>query len=90
MPSIEDIELRVIALEKRWELTDFVLNFDAVPTHNKFGIVRRAVLRFAIQAADAGNDKAKAFVAAATAKDAEKVKFLRELLDDEKPKPPKQ
>lgn len=89
LPDIADMPIEDLRKWKRWELTEFVLNLDAVPTHNKLGIVRRAILRFAIQAADAGNAKAKDFVAAATAKDAEKVKFLRELLDDEKPKDPK-
>ena len=89
LPDIADMPIEDLRKWKRWEMTEFVLNFDAVPTHNKLGIVKRAVLRFAIQSADAGNEKAKAFVAAAVAKDAEKVKFLRELLDDEKPVPPK-
>jgi hypothetical protein len=87
LPDIADMPIEDLRKWKRWDLTDFVLNFDTVPTHNKFGIVRRAILRFAIQAADAGNAKAKSFVVAATEKDAEKVKFLRELLDDETPKP---
>lgn len=89
LPDIADMPIEDLRKWKRWDLTDFILQFDAVPTHNKFGIVRRAILRFAIQAADAGNAKAKAFVAATVAKsadDADKVKFLRELLEDEKPK----
>lgn len=89
LPDIADMPIEDLRKWKRWELTEFVLNFDAVPTHNKFGIVRRSILRFAIQAADAGNEKAKAFVKAAEAKDAEKVKYLRELLQDETPKDPK-
>lgn len=89
LPDIADMPIEDLRKWKRWDLTEFVLNFDAVPTHNKVGIIRRAMLRFAIQAADAGQPKAKEFVAAATAKDAEKVKFLRELLEDEKPKEPK-
>lgn len=89
LPDIADMPIEDLRKWKRWELTDFVLNFDAVPSHNKFGIVRRAILRFAIQAADAGNAGAKAFVTAAEAKDAEKVKYLRELLSDETPKEPK-
>lgn len=86
LPDIADMPIEDLRKWKRWELTDFVLNFDGQESHNKFGIVRRAILRFAIQAADAGNQKAKAFVKVAEGKDAEKVKYLRELLEDEKPK----
>jgi hypothetical protein len=89
LPDIADMPIEDLRKWKRWDLTEFVLQFDAVPTHNKLGIVRRAILRFAIQSADAGNAKAKEYVAAAEKKDAERVKFLRELLDDEKPKEPK-
>jgi hypothetical protein len=51
--------------------------------------VKRAVLRFALTAATEGKNAAAAeYVAKARLEDAERVKFVEEMLADEKPKSP--
>ena len=72
-----------------WDQTAFILQEAAKPSHNK-QIVKRAVLRFALCAAAEGkNPAAAAYVAKARSEDAERVKFVEEMLADEKPKPKK-
>lgn len=69
-----------------WDQTEFVLQMAVKESHNKIPIVRRAILRFALSA-PADNKAAAAFVEQARKDDADRVKFVEQMLQDEKPKP---
>jgi hypothetical protein len=62
-----------------------VLGYAAKESHNTIPIVNRAVLKFALSAAqgDPKNAAAVAFVEQARAKEPKKVEFLESLLKDE-------
>jgi len=69
-----------------WDQTGYILDVANLKSHNK-QIVKRAVLRFALTAATDGKNAAAAeYVAKARQEDAERVKFVEEMLADEKPK----
>ena len=71
-----------------WDQTGYILEVANRKSHNK-QIVKRAVLRFALTAATDGKSAAAAeYVAKARLEDAERVKFVEEMLADEKPKAP--
>ena len=87
--EIADLPIEDLRKWGVWEETGFVLQEAIKPSHNK-QIVKRAVLRFALCAADEGkNPAAAAYVAQARKDDAERVKFVEEMLADERPKPKK-
>jgi len=86
--DISDLPMEDLRKWGRWELTDFVLNIATLPSHNK-QIVKRAILRFALSAAEQKHAGAIAYVAQARKDDPERVKFAEEMLADEKPKPKK-
>ena len=84
--EIADLPIDDLRKWGAWEQTAFILDEAAKPSHNK-QIVKRAVLRFALTAAtDGKNAAAAAYVAKARTEDAERVKFVEEMLADEKPK----
>jgi len=83
--DISDLPMEDLRKWGQWDQTDFVLQFATIPSHNK-QIVKRAILRFALSAADQNNAKAIAYVAQARLDDPERVKFAEEMLADEKPK----
>ncbi len=86
--EIADLPIEDLRKWGAWDQTGFVLQEAAKPSHNK-QIVKRAVLRFALGAAEDGkNVAAAAYVANARKEDAERVKFVEEMLADERPKPP--
>ncbi len=86
--EIADLPIEDLRKWGAWDQTGFVLQEAAKPSHSK-QIVKRAVLRFALGAAEDGkNAAAVAYVANARKEDAERVKFVEEMLADERPKPP--
>ena len=83
--DIADIAIDDLRKWKAWDETSFVLGFAGQETHNSL-ITKRALLRFAIQAGEAGKADAKAFVDKARADNPDRVKETEELLRDETPK----
>lgn len=83
--DIADIAIDDLRKWKAWDETKFVLGFVGQESHNSL-INKRAILRFAIQAAEAGKDDAKAYVAKARADNPDRVKETEDLLRDETPK----
>lgn len=84
--EIADLPIEDLRKWNAWDQTAFVLEEAAKPSHNK-QIVKRAVLRFALTAEAEGKNAAAAdYVAKARAADPERVKFVEEMLADEKPK----
>lgn len=86
-PEIADLPIEDLRKWGAWEQTGFILQEAVKPSHNK-QIVKRAALRFALSAAEEGkNPAAAAYVANARKDDPERVKFMQEMLADERPKP---
>ncbi len=84
--EIADLPIEDLRKWGAWEETAFVLQEATKPSHNK-QIVKRAVLRFALDAAvDGKNTAAAAYVTQARKDDPERVKFVEEMLADERPK----
>ncbi|MEO2088267.1 MAG: hypothetical protein ABGY75_02060 [Gemmataceae bacterium] len=83
--DIADIAIDDLRKWKAWDETSFVLGFAGQESHNSL-ITKRALLRFAIQAGEAGKADAKAFVDKARADNPDRVKETEELLRDETPK----
>lgn len=82
--DMADLPIEDLRKWGRWELTEFVLTFADKPDHNRLPIVRRAILRFALSA-PAGNKPAAAYVEKMRAADPDRVKFVEQMLADEKP-----
>jgi hypothetical protein len=88
--DLADLPIEDLRKWKQWSLLPVVLGYAAQESHNTIPIVNRAVLKFAMSAAQADpkNEAAAAFVAKAREKDPKKVEFLESLLKDEvKPAP---
>ncbi len=83
--DIADIAIDDLRKWKTWDETGFVLGFAGQESHNTL-ITKRALLRFAIQAGEAGKADATAFVDKARADNPDRVKETEELLRDETPK----
>jgi hypothetical protein len=84
--DIADIAIDDLRKWKVWEETNFILGFAKLESHSS-PITKRAILRFAIQAAETGKPAAKTFVEEARAANPTRVKEAEELLRDESPKP---
>jgi hypothetical protein len=84
--DIADMAIDDLRKWKAWDETGVVLGFAGQESHNTL-INKRAILRFAIQAAEAGKDDAKQFVNAARATNPDRVKETEDLLREETPKP---
>ena len=84
--DIADIAIDDLRKWKVFDETGYVLGFVGQESHGS-PITKRAILRFALQAAEAGKADAKAFVDKARADNPERVKETEELLRDETPKP---
>ena len=92
-PDIADMPIDDLRKWKAWEMTDAVLAYAKLESHNTLPINRRSILKFALAAswADPKNAAAMAFVEQARKDDPERVKLIEELLKDEAkpaPKPP--
>lgn len=92
-PDIADMPIDDLRKWKAWEMTDTVLKYSKVETHNTLPINRRAILKFALSVswAEPKNAAAAAFVEQARKADPERVKLIEDLLKDEMkpvPKPP--
>jgi hypothetical protein len=79
--DIADLVIEDLRKWQCWELTDRVLALTELKTHDA-PIIRRAILRFALQSAEK-NHKAADYVAAQRKADAESVKDVEELLQME-------
>jgi hypothetical protein len=84
--DVADLAIEDLRKWKAWEVTDKVLELEGKPSH-KAPIVRRAILRFALSAADQNQAKAGEFVKEMRNKDAEWVKDVEEILKLETPAP---
>ena len=84
-PDIADMPIEDLRKWKQWQLTPLILSYANKPSHNTIPINMRAILKFAIAAAQADpkNAAAASFVAQARQQDAKRVEFLEELLKDE-------
>lgn len=84
-PDIADMPIDDLRKWKAWEMTDTVLKYAQVESHNKLPINRRAILKFALAASwdDPKNTAAVQFVAQARQNEPDRVKLLEELLRDE-------
>ncbi|MCS6864941.1 MAG: hypothetical protein RMJ56_06120 [Gemmataceae bacterium] len=84
-PDIADMPIDDLRKWKAWDMTDTVLKYAQVESHNKLPINRRAILKFALAASweDPKNTAAVQFVAQARQNEPERVKLLEELLRDE-------
>jgi hypothetical protein len=92
-PDIADMPIDDLRKWKVWDMTDAVLKWASVETHNTLPINRRAILKFAVAAswADPKNAAAAGYVEKARKDDPERVKLIEDLLKDEMkpaPKPP--
>jgi hypothetical protein len=90
--DIADMPIDDLRKWKAWEMTDTVLKYGKLESHNGLPINRRAILKYAIAAswADPKNAAAVNFVAEARKSDADRVKLLEDLLKDEMAVQPKQ
>jgi len=84
--DISDLPMEDLRKWGQWGLTDFVLQIATLPGHNK-QIIKRAILRFALSAAEHKHAGAIAYVNQARKDDPDRVKFAEEMLADERPKP---
>jgi hypothetical protein len=84
-PDIADMPIDDLRKWKAWEMTNTVLKYAQVESHNKLPINRRAILKFALAASwdDPKNTAAVNFVAQARQNEPDRVKLLEELLRDE-------
>lgn len=85
--DIADLPIEDLRKWEQFDAADCIFENGEKASHKEIPIVRRAVLRFALTI-EAKSDKAKKFVSAAETADPERVKLVREMLADEKPKPP--
>ena len=83
--DMADIAIDDLRKWKMWDETKFVLGFSGQESHNSL-ITKRALLRFAVQAAESGQEEAKAFVDKARADNPTRVKETEDLLKEETPK----
>jgi len=86
--DIADLVIEDLRKWERWELLGDILKLFEKKTHD-VPIIRRSILRFALQGAVKGNDKASEFVNSQRKRDSEWVKDVEELLQLEvsPPKP---
>ncbi|QEL19394.1 hypothetical protein [Limnoglobus roseus] len=84
--DIADLPIEDLRKWDRTDVTAWVLENGQKESHKQIPIVRRAVLRFALTV-EGKSEAAKAFVHQSEKDDAERVKLVREMLADEKPKP---
>jgi hypothetical protein len=82
IPDMSDLPMETLRKWGRWELTDTVLGYTKVKSHNDVPIVRRAILKFAI-AAPATKAEAKAYVESVRKDDPDRVKYVEQTLQDE-------
>jgi hypothetical protein len=83
--DIADLPMEDLRKWEQYQLMPFVLEQGAKESHKQFPIVRRAVLRFAVTAE--GKDKLAAeFVKRSEGEEPDRVKLVREMLADERPK----
>lgn len=87
--DLADLPIEDLRKWKAWGLSGYVLAYAGKESHNTIPIVNRAVLKFALAAAQADpkNAAAAEFVEKARQKDPKKVEFLESLLKDEQ-RPP--
>lgn len=88
--DLADLPIEDLRKWKQWDLTPLILGYGAKESHNTIGIVNRAILKFAMAAAQADpkNTAAAEFVEKMRAKEPKKVEYLESLLKDEaKPDP---
>lgn len=85
-PDIADLPIEDLRKWGRWELADYILQFDEKESHHKIPIVRRAILRYALSV-PGNNPRAAAYVAAARKSDPERVEFVEQMLKEEQPRP---
>lgn len=90
-PDIADMPIDDLRKWKAWEMTDAVLKYAKIESHNTLPINRRAILKFAMSAswADPKNAAAAAFVEQARKDDPERVRLIEDLLKDEMKVTPK-
>jgi hypothetical protein len=83
--DLADLPIEDLRKWKQWGMTSQVLACAGKESHNTIPIVNRAILKFALSAAQADpkNTAAAEFVDKARAKDPKKVDFLESLLKDE-------
>jgi hypothetical protein len=81
--DISDMAVEDLRKWKAWETAPRVVALTKKPNIDELTVVKRAVLRYCIQAE--GSPEAEAYLKARTADDPEAVKDARELLDIEKP-----
>ncbi|MCS7022570.1 MAG: hypothetical protein NZU63_12165 [Gemmataceae bacterium] len=84
-PDIADMPIEDLRKWRQWQLTPLILSYAEKPSHKDIPINMRAILKFALAAAQADpkNAAAAAFVAKARQQDPKRVEFLEELLKDE-------
>lgn len=90
-PDLADLPMEDLRKWQVWEVSPLVLGYAAKSTHNEIPIVNRAILKYAIAAANADPKNAAAveFVKQARAKDPKKVEFLEDIIrDEQRPVPP--
>jgi hypothetical protein len=83
--DIADMPIDDLRKWQAWDMTEAVLSYSTVESHNSLPIVRRAMLKFAVAAtwADPKNAAAGAYVEKVRKDDPERVKLIEELLRDE-------
>jgi hypothetical protein len=83
--DIADLPIEDLRKWERIDVAEWILKYGQQDSHAQIPIVRRAVLRYALTV-EAKCEPAKVYVKEAEKKDAERVKLVREMLADEKPK----
>ena len=83
--DMADLPIEDLRKWEQWKETDFVLKFVNKQEHNNIPIVRRSILRFAL-AAPKSYTAAKAYVEQIRKEDPDRVKFVEQTLEDEKPR----
>ena len=83
-PDMADLPIEDLRKWKAWDMTDYILSFADKPGHAKIPITRRAILRFALSA-PAEQKAAKAYVERVRKEDPERVSYVEQTLEDERP-----
>jgi hypothetical protein len=84
--DIADLPIEDLRKWDRHDAADYILEQGQKESHRTIPIVKRAVLRYAITI-EAKCDPAKSYIRKIEAEDPDRVKLVREMLADEKPKP---
>ena len=85
--DIADLPIEDLRKWDRHEAAEYILEQGQKESHRQIPIVRRAVLRYALTI-EGKCEPAKGYVKKIEGEDPERVKLVREMLADEKPKPP--